>query len=45
MYGKTYLGMVRSTYLVDAGGAIAQIWPKVKVKWHAEEVLAAAKTL
>ncbi len=45
MYGKTYLGMVRSTYLVDAGGAIAQIWPKVKVKGHAEEVLAAAKTL
>ena len=45
MYGKTYMGMVRSTYLVDAGGAIAQIWPKVKVKGHAEEVLAAAKTL
>ncbi|MEM9311004.1 MAG: peroxiredoxin [Pseudomonadota bacterium] len=45
MYGKTYMGMVRSTYLVDASGAIAQIWPKVKVKGHAEEVLAAAKTL
>ena len=45
MYGKTYMGMVRSTYLVDATGKIAQIWPKVKVKGHAEEVLAAAKAL
>jgi len=45
MYGKTYMGMVRSTYLVDATGRIAQIWDKVKVKGHAEEVLAAAKAL
>lgn len=45
MYGKTYMGMVRSTYLVDATGKIAQIWPKVKVKGHAEEVLAVAKAL
>lgn len=45
MYGKTYMGMVRSTYLVDAEGKIAQVWPKVKVKGHAEEVLAAAKAL
>ncbi len=45
MYGKTYMGMVRSTYLVAADGTIAQIWPKVKVKGHAEEVLAAAKAL
>jgi thioredoxin-dependent peroxiredoxin len=45
MYGKTYMGMVRATYLVDAAGKIAQIWPKVKVKGHAEEVLAAAKAL
>lgn len=45
MYGKTYMGMVRTTYLVDAAGKIAQIWPKVKVKGHAEEVLAAAKAL
>jgi len=45
MYGKTYMGMVRSTYLVDADGTIAQVWPKVKVKGHAEEVLAAAKAL
>lgn len=45
MYGKTFMGMVRTTYLVDAEGKIAQVWPKVKVKGHAEEVLAAAKAL
>jgi peroxiredoxin Q/BCP len=45
MYGKTYMGMVRSTYLVDAAGKIAQVWDKVKVKGHAAEVLAAAKAL
>jgi peroxiredoxin Q/BCP len=45
MYGKTYMGMVRATYLIDAQGKIAQIWDKVKVAGHAEEVLAAAKAL
>ncbi|RNJ61436.1 MAG: peroxiredoxin [Porphyrobacter sp. IPPAS B-1204] len=45
MYGKTYMGMVRATYLVGADGKIAQIWDKVKVAGHAEEVLAAAKAL
>ena len=45
MYGKTYMGMVRTTYLVGADGRIAQVWNKVKVKGHAEEVLAAAKAL
>lgn len=45
MYGKTYMGMVRATYLVDGAGKIAQVWPKVKVKGHADEVLAAAKAL
>jgi thioredoxin-dependent peroxiredoxin len=45
MYGKTYMGMVRATYLVDADGKIARIWDKVKVAGHAEEVLAAAKAL
>ena len=45
MYGKTYMGMVRATYLVDAEGKIARIWDKVKVKGHAEEVLEAAKAL
>ncbi len=45
MYGKTYMGMVRTTYLVDDAGVIAQVWNKVKVKGHAEDVLAAAKGL
>ena len=44
-YGRTYMGMVRSTLLVDAEGRIARIWSKVKVKGHAEEVLAAAASL
>lgn len=42
-YGRTYMGMVRSTYLVNADGVIAQVWSKVKVKGHAEAVLAAAR--
>lgn len=45
MYGKTYMGMVRATYLIGPDGKIAQIWDKVKVAGHAEEVLAAAKAL
>lgn len=45
MYGKTYMGMVRTTYLIDAEGRIARIWDKVKVAGHAAEVLEAAKAL
>jgi len=45
MYGKTYMGLERSTFLVDEGGRIAQVWRKVKVKGHAEDVLAAATAL
>lgn len=44
-YGRTYMGMVRTTYLVDANGKIAQVWDKVRVKGHAEAVLEAAKAL
>ena len=44
-YGRTYMGMVRTTYLIDAKGKIAQVWNKVRVKGHAEEVLAAAQAL
>lgn len=44
-YGRTYLGMVRTTYLIGPDGRIARVWNKVKVKGHAEEVLAAAKAL
>ena len=45
MYGRKYMGMERTTYLVDAAGRIARVWRKVKVKGHAEEVLAAAQAL
>lgn len=45
MYGKTFMGIVRSTYLLGPDGRIAQIWPKVKVEGHAAEVLKAAKAL
>ena len=39
MYGKTYMGVVRTTYLVDTDGNIAEAWTKVKAKGHAEAVL------
>ncbi len=45
MYGRTYMGMVRTTYLIGPDGKIAQVWNKVKVKGHADEVLSAAKAL
>ena len=45
MYGRKYMGMERTTYLVGPDGRIVRIWRKVKVKAHAEEVLAAAKAL
>lgn len=45
MYGKTYMGMVRTTYLVGVDGRIARVWDKVRVKGHAEDVLAAARAL
>jgi peroxiredoxin Q/BCP len=45
MYGRTYMGILRNTYLIGPDGKIAQIWEKVKVAGHAEEVLAAAKAL
>lgn len=43
MYGKTYMGIERTTVLIDGQGRVAQVWPKVSVKGHAEAVLAAAK--
>lgn len=44
-YGRTYMGMVRTTYLVGPDGKIARVWDKVKVKGHADEVLEAARSL
>ncbi len=45
MYGKKFMGITRTTFLVGQDGRIARVWPKVKVADHAEEVLAAAKEL
>jgi peroxiredoxin Q/BCP len=42
MYGRAYMGIERSTFLIDAEGRIVRVWRKVKVPGHAEEVLAAA---
>ena len=45
MYGKTYMGIERSTFLIDADGKIAQVWRKVKVPGHVDAVLAAVKDM
>jgi thioredoxin-dependent peroxiredoxin len=45
MYGKTFMGILRITFLIGPDRRIAQVWPKVKVDGHAAEVLAAAKAL
>ena len=39
MYGKTYFGTQRSTFIIDESGSIEKIWPKVKVATHIEEVV------
>ena len=45
MYGKTYMGIERTTVLIGADGKIAQIWAKVKVPGHVEDVLGAVESL
>jgi thioredoxin-dependent peroxiredoxin len=45
MYGKKYMGIERSTFLIDKGGKVAKAWRKVKVPGHADEVLKAVKAL
>lgn len=45
MYGKTYMGVERSTFLIDKAGKLVRSWRKVKVPGHAEEVLAAVKAI
>lgn len=45
MYGRKYMGVERTTVLIDGDGRIARVWPKVKVPGHAAEVLAAAKAI
>ncbi|VTZ51348.1 putative peroxiredoxin bcp [Methylocella tundrae] len=45
MYGRKYMGVERTTFLIERDGTIAQVWNKVKVPGHAEAVLAAAQAL
>ena len=45
LYGKTFMGIVRTSYLIDGTGRVARAWPRVKVEGHAEDVLAAARAL
>jgi len=45
MYGKTYMGIERATFLIDASGKIAQVWRKVRVPGHVDAVLEAAQGL
>ncbi|HEV7226912.1 peroxiredoxin [Brevundimonas sp.] len=45
MYGRTYMGIERSTFLIDAGGTVRRIWRSVKVKDHAQDVLEATRGL
>jgi thioredoxin-dependent peroxiredoxin len=42
-YGKTYMGIIRSSFLVDPDGRVAKVWPKVKADGHAAQVLEALK--
>lgn len=45
MYGRTYMGIERATFLIEGQGRIAQAWRKVRIKGHVDAVLAAARTL
>ena len=45
MYGKTYMGIERTTVLIDGAGVVARVWNKVSVKGHADEVLAAVRAM
>ena len=45
MYGRTYMGVERATFLIDGAGVVRRAWRKVRVKDHAAEVLAAVRAL
>lgn len=45
MYGRSYMGVERSTFIIDAAGKIARVWRKVKVPGHAKQVLEAVQSL
>lgn len=44
-YGKTYMGIVRTTFLIDEKGKVAEVWRNLRVKGHVDKVLDAAKSL
>ena len=45
MYGRTYMGIERATFLIDGAGVVQKVWRKVSVKGHAEEVLTTVRAL
>ena len=45
MYGRKYMGIERTTFLIDGKGVVRGVWRKVKVPGHADEVIAAARAL
>ena len=45
LYGRKFLGIIRSTFLIGGDGKVAKVWPKVKVAGHVDEVLEAVKSL
>ena len=45
MYGRAYMGIQRATFVIDATGKVAKVWPKVKIDGHAAEVLAFVQTI
>jgi peroxiredoxin Q/BCP len=45
MYGRKYMGVERTTFLIDGAGKVAKVWRKVKVPGHADEVLAAVRSI
>ncbi|WP_339828484.1 thioredoxin-dependent thiol peroxidase [uncultured Parvibaculum sp.] len=45
LYGRKFMGITRTTFLIDGKGVVRRVWPKVKVSGHAEDVLAAVKEL
>ena len=45
LYGRKFMGVIRKTFLIDGQGRVRQVWPKVKVDGHAEEVLETVRAL
>jgi peroxiredoxin Q/BCP len=45
LYGRKFMGIIRSTFLIGGDGKVAKVWPKVKVAGHVDEVLEAVKSL